>query len=141
MAEWHCGGVLFSRHCERSSLLFPEQSESLWLLPHLVPQSSLRLCPETAHRTPEVWQPQGSRQWSNILSSRTPLFRVHARRLISAQPSAPVPQKVRAAPCPITVATPDIQPTGREHAAPVERRPNAGQYHEDARTPHAQPAG
>src|SRR3954467_6120234 len=141
MAESHCGGALFSRHYERSSLLFPEQPESLSLLPRLVPLSSLRLCPETAHRTPEAWQPPGSHRWSNILFSRTLLFRVHAPRSTEEQPSAPVPQKVRAAPCPITVATPDIQPTGREHAAAGERRPKAGQYHEDAHMPHARPAG
>src|SRR3954464_8624872 len=115
MAEWHCGGALFSRHCERSSLLFPEQSESLSLLPRLVPLSSLRLCPETAHRTPEVWKPPASHRWSNILFSRTLLFRARAQQSTEEQPSGPVPQKVRAAPCPITVATPRFQPTARKH--------------------------
>src|SRR3954467_10550685 len=133
MAESHCGGALFSRHYERSSLLFPEQSESLSLLPRLVPLSSLRPCPETAHRTPEVWQPPGSHRWSNILFSRTLLFHARAQQSTAAQPSVPVPQKVRAGPCPTTAAKLGIPPNGRARDGPVGHRLNADQYLEDVR--------
>src|SRR3954452_9038712 len=141
MAESHCGGVLSSQRCEQSSLLFPEQSESLLLLPRSELRSSLRLYLGSAHRTPEVLQPPGSHRWSSILFSRTLLFRVHAPRSTAAQPSAPVPQKVRAGPCPTTAAKLGIPPNDRARAAPVVHRLNADQYLEDVRKPPAPRAG
>src|SRR3954462_8992510 len=137
MAEWHCGGVLSSQRYEQSNLLFPEQSESLSLLPRSVPRSSLRPCRESAHQTPEVCQPQGSHQWSSTLSSRTLLFRARVRRSTAAQPSGRVRRKARAALCPTATAKPDIPLSDRAHAALAARPPNFDQCREDARKPPA----
>src|SRR6185312_3192318 len=140
MAASHCAGALSSQHCEQSSLLFPEQSESLSPPPRSVLQSSLRLCQESARRTPEAWQRLDSHQWSSILFSRTPLFRARARRSTSEQPSAPVRRKARAELCPTTAAKPDIPLGGRAPAEPVARPLNADQYPADVQMLRAPPA-